>query len=190
MSVERTVEGDRAVFRVHINGSRQAVWDEMTRTDGPQPAIFHNVMHTSAGVAPGSAIQMRSKNGRYVGMVGEILEVDPPRLFRHTLRFTHLDDPETVVTYELEEKDGGTEFTLTVDRLVADNKTGKAMVGGGSMICSVLKSVIENGNAPLVNRVLFGVLGTLAPVMTPRKCKAEHWPIEAGADPARAGGAA
>jgi hypothetical protein len=43
-------------------------------------------MHTSAGVAPGSAIQMRSKNGRYVGMVGEILEVDPPRLFRHTLR--------------------------------------------------------------------------------------------------------
>jgi DNA-binding transcriptional ArsR family regulator len=37
MSVERTVEGDRAVFRVHINGSRQAVWDEMTRPTGPSP---------------------------------------------------------------------------------------------------------------------------------------------------------
>lgn len=179
MSVDKNVTDDRAVFRVHINGPRQAVWDEMTKSGEPQAAIFHNVMHTSGGVAPGSTIQMRSKNGKYVGMVGEILEVDPPRRFAHTLKFTHLDEPETVVVYELEEKDGGTEFTLTVEKLDLSTKTGKSMVQGGPMICGVLKSVIENGNAPLMNRVLFGTLGALAPVMTPAKCKAEHWPLNA-----------
>lgn len=179
MSVDKNVTDDKAVFRVHINGPRQAVWDEMTKSGEPQAAIFHNVMHTSAGVAPGSTIQMRSKNGKYVGMVGEILEVDPPRRFAHTLKFTHLEEPETVVIYELEEKDGGTEFILTVEKLDQSTKTGKSMVQGGPMICGVLKSVIENGNAPLMNRVLFGALGALAPVMTPAKCRAEHWPLNA-----------
>ena len=189
MSVEKTVEGEKAVFRVFIDGPRQAVWDELTKPGEPQAAIFHNVMHTSGGVAPGSVIQMRSKNGKYVGMVGEILEVDPPRKFAHTLRFTQLDEPETVVVYELDEKEGGTQFTLTVEKLVADNKTGKYMIQGGPMICSVLKSVIENGNAPFGNRILFGVLGALAPVMTPKRCKAEHWPLEAAASAAEGGAA-
>lgn len=179
MGVDKTVTSDKAIFRVFINGPRQAVWDELTKAGEPQAAIFHNVMHTSSGITPGSTIQMRSKDGRYVGMVGEILEVDPPRLFKHTLKFTHLDEPDTVVIYELNEKDGGTEFTLTVEQLDQTNKTGKSMLQGGPMICGVLKSVIENGNAPLMNRVLFGLLGTLAPVMTPAKCKAEHWPLRA-----------
>lgn len=189
MSVEKTVESEKAVFRIFINGPRQAVWDELTKSGEPQAAIFHNVMHTSGGVAPGSTIQMRSKNGKFVGMVGEILEVDPPRKFAHTLRFTQLDEPETIVVYELDEKDGGTQFTLTVEKLVADNKTGKYMIQGGPMICSVLKSVIENGNAPLGNRVLFGVLGALAPVMTPKKCRAEHWPLEAAGSSSKGGAA-
>lgn len=178
MSVEQTVTAGRAVYRVHIAGPREAVWAEMTKAGEPQAAIFHNVMHTSGGVVPGSTIQMRSKNGRLVGMVGEILEVDPPRLFKHTLRFTHIDEPETIVTYELSEADGGTEFTLTVDKLDETNKTGKSMLQGGPMICGVLKSVIENGKAPLMNRVLFGTLGVVAPLMTPARCKAEHWPLD------------
>ena len=178
MSVEKAVTSGRAVYKVHIAGPREAVWAEMTKTGEPQAAIFHNVMHTFGGVAPGSTIQMRSKNGKLVGMVGEILEVDPPRLFRHTLRFTHIDEPETIVTYELAEADGGTEFTLTVDKLDETNKTGKAMLQGGPMICGVLKSVIENGKAPLMNRFLFGTLGVVAPLMTPARCKAEHWPLD------------
>ncbi len=178
MSVEKQVSDGRAVFKIHIEAPRETVFAEMTKSGEPQAAIFHNVMHTAGGVAPGSTIQMRSKNGKYVGMVGEILEVDPPRLFKHTLRFTHIDEPETIVTYELSEKDGGTDFTLTVDKLVATNKTGKSMLQGGGMICSVLKSVVENGKAPLMNRVLFGTLGALAPMMTPAKCKAENWPLE------------
>jgi len=179
MSVEKTVTQGRAVYKVHIAGSREAVWAEMVKSGEPQAAIFHNVMHTSDGVAPGSAIQMRSKNGKLVGIVGEILEVDPPRLFKHTLKFTHIDEPETVVIYELIEADGGTDFTLTVDKLDENSKTGKSMLQGGPMICGVLKAVIEDGKAPLINRVLFGVLGVVAPLMTPAKCKAENWPLDA-----------
>lgn len=177
MTVTKDIAAKKAVFRVQINGPIEAVWAELTKTGSPQPAIFNNVMHTSGGVEPGSVIQMRSKNGKYVGIVGRILEVDPPRRFSHTLRFTHLDDPECTVIYELAEKDGGTEFTLTVENMPENTKTAKSMAQGGPMICSTLKSVIETGDAPLMTRVLFGAFAALAPVTTPAKCKAENWPM-------------
>jgi uncharacterized protein YndB with AHSA1/START domain len=179
MSVSTEQSSGRCVFRVQINGPIDAVWRELTKTGEVQPAIFNNVMHTSGGVQPGSLMQMRSKDGKYVGMVGTILEVTPPHRFSHTLRFTHLDDPECVVVYELREKDGGTEFTLTVEKMPEGTKTGKSMMQGGPMICSTLKAVIEQGGPPLMTRVLFAAFGALAPITTPSKCKAEHWPLRA-----------
>ena len=179
MSVTTETGAGTCVFRVQIDGPIDAVWKELTKTGEVQPAIFNNVMHTSGGVAPGSVIQMRSKDGKYVGIVGTILEVNPPHRFSHTLRFTHLDDPECVVVYDLAEKDGGTEFTLTIERMPEGTKTAKSMAQGGPMICSTLKAVIEKGSAPLMIRVLFGAFAVLAPVTTPSKCKAENWPMNA-----------
>jgi len=179
MTVTRDIGQNKAVFRIRIDGPIDAVWAELTKTGSPQPAIFNNVMHTSGEIGPGTTMQMRTKDGKYVGMVGEIIEVDPPRKFSHTLRFTHLDDPACTVVYELEEKDGGTEFTLTVENMPEGTKTAKSMAQGGPMICSTLKAVIEKGRAPLMTRVLFGAVGALAPVMTPAKCKTEHWPLKA-----------
>ncbi|MBZ0170782.1 MAG: SRPBCC domain-containing protein [Phycisphaerales bacterium] len=178
MTVTKEVGSTKAVFKIHINGPINAVWAELIKTGEPQASFFNNVLHTSGGVQPGSVMQMRTKNGRYVGVVGKILEIDPPRRYSHTMRFTHLDDPECVIVYELAEKDGGTEFTLTVENMTEGTKSAKSMAQGGPMICSTMKAVIEKGGAPLMTRVLFGVFGALAPVTTPAKCKVENWPLE------------
>jgi len=78
---------DRAVFKIFIKGTVEAVWREITRTDEPQGAMFNMRMHTP-GLKAGNPLQMRTANGKYTGMVGEVVEWDPPRVFAHTLKFT------------------------------------------------------------------------------------------------------
>ena len=55
----------------------------------------------------GSKMAARSANGKYTAIVGEVLEFDPPHRYSHTFRFTHLDDPPCIVTYELKEVEDG-----------------------------------------------------------------------------------
>jgi hypothetical protein len=40
-------------------------------------AMFNIRLHTP-GLKPGAQFQMRSKDGRIVGIMGEVLEFDPP----------------------------------------------------------------------------------------------------------------
>lgn len=79
-------------FRVLINGTIEDVWQEITRTDAPIAAFFNSTMHV-ARLAPGSKLAMRTPDGKYTGVVGEITEFDPPRRFAHTFKFTNYDDP-------------------------------------------------------------------------------------------------
>ena len=171
-----TTQGEtRAMFRVHINGTIDAVWREITRTDAPIPAFFNSRMHVGT-LAAGSKLAMRTPNGKYTGVVGQILEFDPPRRFAHTFKFTTLDDPACKVIYELEESDGGVQFTLTIEDLPVGTKTAKQMTQGGTMICATLKSVIETGKPSFGTRVLFSVFKLMSPI-TPKKCRSEHWPV-------------
>jgi len=170
----------RAKFRVIIRGSIEDVWSEITRTDAPIAAFFNSRMDV-ARLAPGSRLAMRTPDGKYTGVVGEILEIDPPRRFAHTFRFTNLDDPECRVTYDLEEVEGGVQFTLTVTDLPVGTKTAKQMVQGGKMIVNTLQRVIETGKPDLGTRLLFGIFGLLA-FTTPRRCLSENWPVDAPAE--------
>ena len=68
------------VFQVVIQGAIDDVWHEITRTDAPIPAFFNNQMHVRE-LAPGAKLAMRTGNGKYTGVVGEILECEPPRRF-------------------------------------------------------------------------------------------------------------
>ena len=79
--------GEKAVFKVHIKGTIDEVWHEITKTDELQVAMFNTRMHTN-GLEPGGKIHMRSGNGKYTGVVGEVLEFDPPNRFVHTFKFT------------------------------------------------------------------------------------------------------
>ncbi len=162
-------------FQVFIRGSIEDVWHEITRTDRPIPAFFNTRMDT-ARLAPGSKLAMRSPDGKYTGVVGSILAFEPPRRFAHTFKFTNYDDPECCVTYELEEADGGVQFTLTIGDLPEGTKTAKQMLQGGKMIVNTLKHVIETGRPSLGTRLLFGIMKLTAP-LTPKKCLSENWPV-------------
>ena len=80
------------MFRVVIRGTLEDVWNEITRTDEPIAAFFNSRMHVGE-LKPGSKLAMRTPNGKYTGVVGEILEIVPLKRFVHSFRFTQFDDP-------------------------------------------------------------------------------------------------
>lgn len=169
----------QALFRIHIRGSIQDVWNEITRTDDVIPCFFNMRMHAPR-LEKGSRLQMRTRSEKYVGVVGEILQWEPPRRFAHTFRFTQMDDPPCVVSYELAPKDGGVEFTLRISEMTPGTKSAKQMLQGARLILNTLKGVIETGRPPLGVRLLFGLFALLEP-MTPKRCRVENWSLDQAA---------
>ena len=165
----------RSKFRVVIRGSIEDVWHEITRTDQPIPAFFNSQMHVGR-LQAGSKLAMRTADGKYTGVVGEIVEIDPPKRFAHTFRFTNLDDPPCLVIYDLEEVEGGVQFTLTIADIPEGTKTAKQMLQGGKMIVNTLKSVVETGRPSFGTRMLFVLFKLLQPT-TPKRCLSENWPV-------------
>jgi len=175
MKTNATATPTTQKFRVHIKGAIDDVWHEITRTDRPIPAFFNTTMHAQT-LAPGSKIAMRTTDGKYTGVVGEILEFDPPRRFVHTFKFTNFDDPYCRVAFDLEEVEDGVQFTLTIHDLPVGTKTAKQMVSGGKMIVNTLKSVVETGKPAMGTRMLF-VLFKLMQPLSPKKCLSTNWPV-------------
>lgn len=165
--------GASRVFKIVINGTIHDVWREITKTDEPIACFFNSRMDAPM-LEAGSKLAMRTPDGRNTGVVGEILEIIPPTRFCHTFRFTHMDEPECIVTYDLKEVAGGTEFTLTITDLDEETKTAKQMVQGATMILNTLKSVIETGKPSFGTRMLF-VLFKVMPA--PKRCRSENWPV-------------
>ena len=169
-------ETERAVFKVFIRGPIEAVWHEITKMDAPQLCMFNMKMETD-GLRRGGQIRMRTANGKNTGVVGEVLEFQPPHRYVHTFRFTQYDDPACVVIRELKEVAGGVEYTLTHENVPAGTKTAKQMNQGAALITSTLKSVVERGRPPLGVRFLYLLFKLLGP-LTPKKCRSENWPLD------------
>lgn len=167
-------ETTKSVFKTTIRASAHDVWEEITRTDDVIPCFFDMRMHVDA-MRAGSRLRMRTRNGRYTGVVGEILEFDPPRRFAHTFRFTSLDDPPCKVIYELRELAEGVEFTLTIEDLVPGTKSAKQMTQGASFILKTLKGCVEEGRPPLGCRMLLLLIKLTTP-LTPKRCRSVNWP--------------
>lgn len=167
-------ETTRSVNTVFIRGTIQQVWREITKTDEVQKCMFNMRMHTD-GLKVGAKIRMRSANGKYTGVVGEVLEFDPPHRYAHTFKFTGYDDPPCKVIYELKEVPGGVEFTLICADVPVGTKTAKQMVPGARMICNTLKAVVETGKPALGTRMLYVLFKLLEPT-TPKKCLSSNWP--------------
>lgn len=166
---------ERAVFKVLIKGPIEAVWREITKTDSVQQTMFNMRLHTP-GLRPGAPFQMRSKDGKLVGVVGEILEYDPPHRYVTTFKFTRMDDPPCKITYELKEVAGGTEFVMTFDDLAPGTTTAKQMIQGGTMIINNLKSLVETGKLPVGTRILYGLFAIMA-AFAPKAVRVENWPM-------------
>ena len=177
-SPEGTEATETAVFEVMIDGTIDAVWNELTKTDELQGAIFNGRMHTT-GFEKGGAIQMRTGSGKYTSIVGHILEFAPPRRFVHTLAFTAYDDPASVVEYDLEEVGPQIRLRLTVT-MTPGTKSAKNMKQGGTMIVNTLKRVVETGKPSLGIRMLYVLFRVMEPI-SPKRCRADRWPMEAKA---------
>jgi uncharacterized protein YndB with AHSA1/START domain len=123
---------------------------------------------------------MRTSNRKYTGVVGEVIEFNPPHRFSHTFKFTQYDDPPCTVTYDLVQVEDGVEFTMTCDSISAGSRTAKQMKQGGPTIIKVLKAMVENGKMPFAVRVMYGLFKLLEP-LTPRVSRSENWPIDRAA---------
>ena len=166
------------MFNIHINATKEAVWRELTQTDEPNAAFWHTVLHTT-GLEPGATYQMQTPDGRYVNAVGEILEYDPPNRLKQTVRFVRYDDPPATVTYELADSpQGGVDFTVTVDDIPADTKTGKGWKGSGGaeFVGKTIKQVVENGKAAFSTRAMYRFFDLLGPLANPKRTRVENWP--------------
>ena len=168
-------ETTKSVSRIFIKGDIQAVWQEITKIGDAQKCMFNMVLHTS-GLRLGAQIQMRTISNKYVAIVGEVLEIDPPYKYCHTFKFTQHDDPWCKVSYQLEEVEGGVEFTLVAEDIPVGTKTAKEMVPGGEMIVKSLKAVVENGRPGMGMRLLH-VIFSLTEPFSPARTRVEAWEL-------------
>lgn len=166
----------KQVYRVTIEAPIDKVWRTLTQAGEPLPFFFGSVLHTTS-LGPGAPIRMRTPDGKNTGVVGEVLEFDPPRRYVHTFKFTSEDDPVCRVAYDLEEVVGGTRFTLTAEEVPAGTKTEKYMAQGAEFISNTLKSVVERGRPDFKQR-MFLLMMKASAIATPKKCRSENWPLD------------
>ncbi len=166
----------KIVNQIMINAPIQQVWDTLTAEGDVLPFFFGTVMHTTT-LGPGAPIRMRTSNGKYTGVVGEVLEFDPPFKYSMTFKFTNFDDALCKVTHELKEVEGGTEYTLISEDIPVGTKTEKNMKQGGDFITKCLKSCVETGKPIFLGRFIM-LMGKLTAFMTPKQCLSENWPLD------------
>lgn len=65
------------VVSIHIDVPVQRVWDEITKTGRIQRALYNTVLESD--LQPGSPLRYYSPDRKRVFVVGEVVEVDPPR---------------------------------------------------------------------------------------------------------------
>jgi uncharacterized protein YndB with AHSA1/START domain len=171
-----TIEVTRFVHRVVIKASIQQVWDTLTEQGVKQPFFFNSVLHTTT-LAPGAPMRMRTPDGKYTGVVGEVLELDPPHRYVTTFKFTNYNDPLCKVTHELKEVADGVEYTLTSENVPVGTKTESQMRQGGGFITKTLKGVVENGKPPFGSRMILTLIGLTA-FLSPKVCRSENWPLD------------
>ncbi len=161
------------VFKTRIRGSVEDVWREITKTNEVQGVMFNMKLESSLQV--GERAHYLSPDGKYTGIVGEVLEFDAPRRYAHSFKFTNYEEPGCHVLHEVEDGgDGEVEYRMTCTEMVPDTKTTKQMTQGGDMIVKNLKALVETGKLPFGTRMLYGVFALTAP-LSPKKTLTENW---------------
>jgi uncharacterized protein YndB with AHSA1/START domain len=167
---------DRAIYKVLIKAPIETVWSELINTTTPRP-FFWNSSWDAKDMAPGNAYRMVCNGGKTVAVVGEILELDPPYRLVHSFRLTALDEPASTVTYTLREVDGGTEFCLITENVVAGSKSEKSMADGSKFIVENFQAYVETGKISFGARVMLAMFAVMAP-FTPKSMSADKWPLK------------
>ncbi len=166
----------KSISRTFINAPIDTVWSTLVATDKPLPFFFGAICDTKAGLIPGEKMRMVHPNGKIAMVVGEVLAFEPPHRYSHTFQMTDIDEPPCVVTYELVEKDGGTEFSLIITEAIAGSKLHKQMVGAQGYIAKNLKALAETGTPAFYGRMV-SKLGPVMAFFAKKKQRIENWPL-------------
>lgn len=166
----------KSISRTFINAPIDTVWSTLVATDKPLPFFFGNICNTKDGLKEGAKMRMVHPNGKLAMVVGEVLTFEPPYRYSHTFQMTNIDEPPCVVTYELIEKDGGTEFSLTISEAVEGSKLHKEMVGAQGFISKNLKAVAETGKPAFSGRMV-GIIGPIFGMLAKKQQRIENWPL-------------
>ena len=106
------------LFRFTTAAGPDAVWRTLT-----SPALTSRYFHglsLESDWQPGSRVTARSRSGR---LVGEVLAVAEPRRLSFTLAADD-DQPETFVTWEIHDGEGGAPAPGAIVRLYVDEPDG------------------------------------------------------------------
>ena len=166
----------KSISRTFINAPLETVWSTLVATDRPLPFFFGAVCQTKDGLRPGEKMRMVNPSGTIAMVVGEVLTFEPPHRYAHTFQMTDIDEPPCVVTYELREKDGGTEFDLIITEAIEGSKLHKQMLSGQKFIATNLKTLVETGKPAITGR-LVRLLGPVMALLAQKKQRIEHWPL-------------
>lgn len=151
------------VFRIYIEASPEAIWEAITDADwseryGYKGRNEFELIRGGKYVAHATK-EMIEFGGPAIMVLGEVLEVDPPKKFVHTQHFQWgpeiIDEGPATLTWEIEEQQVGGLCKLTVTHvggpLHASAVKGDLMLheagGGIPFILSDLKSLIERGKS-------------------------------------------
>ena len=167
---------DKQVFRVVINAPIDKVWSELVKTTEARPFFWNSTWDTPA-FEPGKPYRVTSNGGKTVAVIGRILEIDPPHRLVTTFRLTQLPDPPSQVTYTLKEVDGGTEFCLVSEKVLAGSKSEKSMADGSRFIVENFKAWVETGKVTFGARLMLAMFSLMAP-LTPKSMRADNWPLD------------
>jgi len=166
---------DRQVYEVLIAAPIEDVWSELVNTASPRPFFFDARCETP-GMEIGSPYRMVSRDGKSAVVVGEILELEPPRRYVQSFRFTQYDDQPCKVIYTLDETDAGVLFRLITENVPAGTKTEKSMAQGGHFITANLKAYMETGRPTFGGRLVLTMIRLMAP-FAPAASNIENWPL-------------
>lgn len=166
----------KQVFRVVIHAPIETVWAELVDMTSARP-FFWNSSWDTPEFAPGNPYRVTSNNGKTVAVIGRILEMEPPYRLVTTFRLTQLPDPASLVTYTLKEVDGGTEFSLISENVLAGSKSEKSMADGSRFIVDNFKAYLESGKVTFGARIMLGMFSLMAP-LTPKSMHADNWPLD------------
>jgi uncharacterized protein YndB with AHSA1/START domain len=160
------------VASIHIAVPMERVWEEITKTGQVQRALYNTVLETE--LRPGARLRYYSPNRRRVFIVGEIVEVDPPRKFSHTYWFTMWKGGgPTLVTWELREESGGCRVTVTHSGWTSEHEAAEKTGAGWREILGLLKQDLETGTIPLKTRVMYALMSWFLFAM-PKTTTREH----------------
>lgn len=172
---------EKSVHRTFIEAPIETVWSVLVATDKPLPFFFGSICDTKEGLKPGAQMRMVHPNRKIAMVVGEVLAFEPPYRYSHTFKMTNLKDDPCQVTYELREKNGGTEFDLIIERSIEGSDLHKQMIGAQDFISKNLKSLAEKGK-PAFSGAMVTIMSPLVALLAKKEQRLEHWPLET--DPA------